>query len=185
MSYPLIASDWSQEKPDKTKIKPCQPVALLTPATINLCHYNPCHYNPCHNTMIGFISVLFGFRWFLIRSMQVYWSQQKPSKTKIKPCQPLALLTLLLLTLATITPLPQHCDRFYLGFIRFSLISYPLIASDWSQEKPDKTKIKPCQPLALLTPATICLIQKLFLYLIQRLWLGKTLIIFVFLAKAN
>ena len=32
--------------------------------------------------------------------------------------------------------LPQHCDRFYLGFIRFSLIPYLLIAS---VSKPRKT----------------------------------------------
>ena len=143
-SDPLIASDWSQEKPTKTKIKPCQPLALLTHATIKVLP----RLKSC-NTVIGFILVLFGFRWFLIRSLQVYWSQEKPTKTKIKPCQPLTLLTH-----DTIKVLPrlkschdkvlQRCDRFYLGFIRFSLISYPLIASDWSQEKPSKTKIKPC-----------------------------------------
>ena len=88
-------------------------------------------------TVIGFILVLFGFRWFLICSLQVYWSQEKPSKTKIKPCQPLALLTP-----ATIKSC--NCDRFYLCFIRFSLIPICSLQVYWSQEKPSKTNIKPC-----------------------------------------
>ena len=37
------------------------------------------------STVIGFILVLFGFRWFLICSLQVFQSQEKPSKTNINP----------------------------------------------------------------------------------------------------
>ena len=105
---------------------------------------NPCYYYPmpllksCRNIVIGFILVLFGFRWILICSLQVFRSQEKPTKTKIKPCQSLALLSH-----ATIKFQLQHCDRFYLGFIRFSLIPYLLVASVLKPRKPSKTNINP------------------------------------------
>ena len=82
-------------------------------------------------TVIGFILVLFGFRWFLICSLQVFRSQEKPSKTNITPLPPLTLATIALATIKS-----SNCNRFYLGFIRFSLIPYLLIAS---VSKPRKT----------------------------------------------